>query len=260
MKSHEPSPPRWAEAMLWSLLKPADRESIAGDLLEEYRAARRPSLGALRANAWYIKHTLSILWQLIRPYALVLVGPSIVLALTVFRPGHHAVHHAPVTRPLLQSLIVRSFWYGSFVGTPGVSLLHALIYFWAGSDGFQRTRLIRTGVMGAAATSLAGMTVLLAAAAIITPDLVSAVFVNPVLLLIVSVYTLIPAGYAVALGALAGIVGRWLPPRNAGQQTQPQLDSFRIGPEICRSGFRRSHARSKPSPRYARHSPRYLVV
>lgn len=57
------------------------------------------------------------------------------------------------------------------------------------------------------------MTVLLAAAALVTPDLVRAIFVNPFLLLIVSVYTFIPAGYAVVLGALAGVVGRWLPPR-----------------------------------------------
>jgi hypothetical protein len=46
----------------------------------------------------------------------------------------------------------------------------------------------------------------------ITPDLVLAIFVNPLLLLILSAYLLIPLGYAVALGALAGIVGRWLPP------------------------------------------------
>ncbi len=44
MKRHEPSPPRWAEAILRSLLRPADRESISGDLLEEYRVARRPGL------------------------------------------------------------------------------------------------------------------------------------------------------------------------------------------------------------------------
>jgi hypothetical protein len=57
------------------------------------------------------------------------------------------------------------------------------------------------------------MTVLFAAAAMITPDLVLAIFVNPLLLLILSVYLLIPLGYAAALGALAGVVGRWLPPR-----------------------------------------------
>jgi hypothetical protein len=74
MTSREPSPPRWADAMLRSLLRPADRESISGDLLEEYRAARRPWLGALRANIWYVRHVLSMLWHLIRPCALVLLG------------------------------------------------------------------------------------------------------------------------------------------------------------------------------------------
>jgi hypothetical protein len=113
---------------------------------------------------------------------------------------------------MLLSLMVRSIWYGSIVGAPGVSLLNALIYFWAGCHGFQRTRLIRAGILAAAATSFIGMTVLFAAAAMITPDLVLAIFVDPFLLLIVSVYLLIPLGYAVVLGALAGVVGRWLPP------------------------------------------------
>ena len=43
MKSLEPSPPGWAEAVLQSLLRPADRESISGDLLEEYRAGQAAS-------------------------------------------------------------------------------------------------------------------------------------------------------------------------------------------------------------------------
>jgi hypothetical protein len=78
--------------------------------------------------------------------------------------------------------------------------------------------------------SVLGMTVLFAAAATITPGLVRAIFVNPFLLLIVSVYLLIPLGYAALLGALAGVVGRWLQPSQcSAQKTQPQLGSFRIG-------------------------------
>jgi hypothetical protein len=50
MTSIEPNPPRWADALLRALLRAADRESIAGDLLEEYRAARLPRLGAARAD------------------------------------------------------------------------------------------------------------------------------------------------------------------------------------------------------------------
>jgi hypothetical protein len=211
MKSQEPYPPRWAEALLRSLLRPADRESISGDLLEEYRETRRPALGALGADVWYVKHAASMLWYLIRPYALALVGPSLVLALTVFRPGHHAVHQSRDT-PALLSWIIGGLWYGSIAPTPGVSLLDAFIYLAIGCHGFHRTRLIKTAALAAAATSFFGMIVLFAAAATITPGLVGAIFVNPLLLVIVSVYLLIPVGYAALLGALAGSIERWLQP------------------------------------------------
>ena len=48
MTNTEANPPRWAETILQCLLKPSHRDSTAGDLLEEYRAVRRPSLGAAR--------------------------------------------------------------------------------------------------------------------------------------------------------------------------------------------------------------------
>jgi hypothetical protein len=44
-------PPQWAERLLRLLLKPEDRDSVSGDLLEEYRdsiglpLARRPIAG-----------------------------------------------------------------------------------------------------------------------------------------------------------------------------------------------------------------------
>jgi hypothetical protein len=58
----ERNPPRWAEGLLRSLLRPGDREAISGDLLEEFREVRRPALGALRADAWYVKQVLSVFW------------------------------------------------------------------------------------------------------------------------------------------------------------------------------------------------------
>jgi hypothetical protein len=213
MTTTEPSPPRWAEAVLRSVLRPADRESISGDLLEEYREVRRPTLGALRANAWYIKHVSNVLWQLIRPYALVLAAQGVLLAVTVFRPGHHAANFRPeMQHAFLTMMIVKGLWYGSLVGTPGVSLFDAAIYFFVAFRSVQRTRLIKTGMLAAGATSFVGMTVLFAAAAIITPGLVLAIGVNPLLLIIVSVYLLVPLGYGVLLGALAGVVGRWVAP------------------------------------------------
>jgi hypothetical protein len=46
-------PPQWAEALLRLLLAPKDRESVSGDLLEEYRDTIVPARGAA-ADRWYV--------------------------------------------------------------------------------------------------------------------------------------------------------------------------------------------------------------
>jgi hypothetical protein len=55
------SPPRWLEQALVFLLSPRDRETIPGDLLEEYRDEQAPRLGALGANLWYLRQSISFL-------------------------------------------------------------------------------------------------------------------------------------------------------------------------------------------------------
>jgi hypothetical protein len=57
----EKSPPRWLERMLLHFLRARDRETISGDLLEEYREEQAPRLGVLRANFWYLRQTLSLM-------------------------------------------------------------------------------------------------------------------------------------------------------------------------------------------------------
>jgi len=47
-------PPRWAESLLRALLPPEDRDSVSGDLLEEYRESMVPALGD-KAKAWYVR-------------------------------------------------------------------------------------------------------------------------------------------------------------------------------------------------------------
>src|SRR5215467_7782266 len=42
------SPPTWAESLLRLLLTSKDRESVSGDLLEEYRESIVPALGVWR--------------------------------------------------------------------------------------------------------------------------------------------------------------------------------------------------------------------
>ena len=49
------SPPLSLERLLLFLLPPRDRETISGDLLEEYREEQLPRLGPARANLWYLR-------------------------------------------------------------------------------------------------------------------------------------------------------------------------------------------------------------
>jgi hypothetical protein len=53
------SPPRWLERILLLFVPERDRETISGDLLEEYREGRLPQLGSLRANLWYLRQCAS---------------------------------------------------------------------------------------------------------------------------------------------------------------------------------------------------------
>ena len=60
--SNHTHPPRWAERFLRWVLNPADRDTITGDLLEEYRETIVPTLGVSAARRWYLKHALSLVF------------------------------------------------------------------------------------------------------------------------------------------------------------------------------------------------------
>jgi hypothetical protein len=55
------TPPRWVEALLERLLSERDRETVAGDLREEYGETVYPGLGAAGAKVWYVRQVLSML-------------------------------------------------------------------------------------------------------------------------------------------------------------------------------------------------------
>jgi hypothetical protein len=79
----EEAPPRWLERMLLHFLPARDRETISGDLLEEYREEQVPRFGSLRANVWYLCQTLSLIsaWDLLgRPLKAPLMGISVFTA------------------------------------------------------------------------------------------------------------------------------------------------------------------------------------
>ena len=47
-------PPKWAEALLKAFLRPGDFDTVASDLLEEYRASVHPARGRRLAGVWYV--------------------------------------------------------------------------------------------------------------------------------------------------------------------------------------------------------------
>jgi len=57
------SPPQFAETLLRLLLARRDRESVSGDLLEEYRDEIHPSRGLARADAWYCYQVLGFFFR-----------------------------------------------------------------------------------------------------------------------------------------------------------------------------------------------------
>jgi len=71
------NPPAVPQALLHLLLRPDARETVCGDLLEEYREARIPDLGQLRADLWYWRQVggiwLRAYWWFVVPIVLLLV-------------------------------------------------------------------------------------------------------------------------------------------------------------------------------------------
>jgi hypothetical protein len=58
------NPPRVAEWLLRLVLSDRDRETISGDLLEEYRDAVLPARGINAAQWWYRHQVAGVLWRL----------------------------------------------------------------------------------------------------------------------------------------------------------------------------------------------------
>jgi hypothetical protein len=201
MMPDEPNPPRWADAILRSLVRPSDRETISGDLLEEFRAVQYPVRGALRANGWYLKHVFSILWRLIRPCVLTLVVMQVFFSVVLSRN--------PPDADGLTFLVFKSLWYGSPVQAPGISLFDALMYGWAAYRGARQSQLIRTGVLAGGVTSFVGFTGLFAAIAIGSPGLLLAPFSQPFIFIILFVLLSMALGCGILAGTLGGVVGRW---------------------------------------------------
>jgi hypothetical protein len=199
MIDEQANPPRIAQMLLHGALRPRDAESIAGDLLEEYRAVRRPSLGQRRADAWYVRHVLSVVGRPVWPFALALVAVKSVLA---------AFMLFPLAAP----------WNPSLVPAPNVSLLDAMFFLGAGYYGARRTGRLATGLVNAGALSLLDFALFAAHATLAFPTLFASISEKPFILLIGCVFLAMATTFAVTLGAIGAAVGSW--------RTAPRTDSL----------------------------------
>lgn len=64
-----PHPPRWAQWLLSSVLPAQTRDSVVGDLVEEYAECQVPSHGRLRADWWYLRQVAGFVWRVSRVWA-----------------------------------------------------------------------------------------------------------------------------------------------------------------------------------------------
>jgi len=126
-------PPRWAEAILRMLLRPHDRETVSGDLLEEYRDTIVPTRGRA-ADLWYIRQ---VAWYLLRASWMwgTLMGAALVIRYlldTLVPPADYKIRATVLSWTLL-----------------GVCVLAGFVTTW-------RTRSMRAGVLASSTAATLG--------------------------------------------------------------------------------------------------------
>lgn len=108
-------PPHWAESLLRTLLSAKDRDSISGDLLEEYRETIVPALGR-KADWWYIRqvagYALRMTWIWGGVIGAILITRYLLdtLAPVSYTPGVIHPRSAIMTYALMATFVGASGW------------------------------------------------------------------------------------------------------------------------------------------------------
>lgn len=103
-------PPQWAETLLRLLLAPKDRESVSGDLLEEYRETIVPTLGPA-ANRWYVRQVGSFLLRASWVWGAVLGAALVIRYLfdTLVPPTDYWVRATALTYTIMAACLLAGF-------------------------------------------------------------------------------------------------------------------------------------------------------
>lgn len=106
-------PPRWAESLLRMTLSAKDRDSVSGDLLEEYRDAIVPSRGG-GARRWYIRQVAGYrlrhtgMWGAL--IACILVAR---FAVDILAPIHYTPHVVALRSSVMSGALISTFALGA---------------------------------------------------------------------------------------------------------------------------------------------------
>ena len=141
----DPNPPAWAEAILRLFLKPEDRESVSGDLLEEYREMIHAGRDRAAADYWYVRQLPGFLWRTTWAWAALLalltLGRSV---LDVFVPPASFATRATVTTYAHIAIFIavgfRAAWRGRSLADSVAAALSAqimaVLMIFAGTGAF----------------------------------------------------------------------------------------------------------------------------
>jgi len=108
-------PPRWADALLRSVLKPDDVEAVSGDLIEEYRDSIRPLRGRWQADLWYLQQVVSCMLRTTSPMNLrqrILAGLTVSILILAFSA---LVYPNPHPKPGILVGIITGFLFYAYV-------------------------------------------------------------------------------------------------------------------------------------------------
>jgi hypothetical protein len=100
-----PAPPYLLDCLLLLLLSPRDRETVSGDLHEEFLEVKLPQLGPFRARLWYLRQVLS------------------------FAPARVAA----ILQPPLTLLCLCTALSGGWLGVMDLRLHHPVSHIWIGA-------------------------------------------------------------------------------------------------------------------------------
>jgi len=163
------SPPRIAEALLRLTLPPHERDTVSGDLLEEYRECVYPERGRVRANLWYVGQILGFLHWDTRLSAALLGAATIARTALDWRVPTVDFHtRASVSTAIAAGLLCsagfsaswrsQSPWTGAFAGVvssataAGVSVAGTIVLFIRYRDPVTLAAIQRSGGLPEALT------------------------------------------------------------------------------------------------------------